>query len=442
MEFQMPEPWQPVSVSIATAESAAAAKLFLETYFNTLFMRPVSPRSQRRRILESKLFTLPMSSEERQAVRRRWLRAESDNLRLTRALSSKAAGRNKSPVDHYEVIRVLGKGSFGVVRLVREKSHAPLLQSTLGSNVPELDTHFSRISQTDRSRFLTIQTQVYAMKVIRKSDMIYNSQEGHLRAERDFLVASAHSRWIVPLVASFQDHSHLYLVMEYMVGGDFLGLLLNEDILPEQGAKWYVAEMVLCIEEAHKMKWIHRDVKPDNFLISASGHLKISDFGLAFDGHWSHNQQYYNHTRESLAELLGIQVSGDQKDIEDMQQLKSRNQAKPAQGISGAPGMPRNPLHRIYRPEGDCVLDQLNGTAKRKLAKSIVGTSQYMAPEVIQGEHYDGRCDWWSIGIILFEVWDGKVLPGRGADDRKCLYGSTPFYCENRESTKAKILVC
>jgi protein-serine/threonine kinase len=78
---------------------------------------------------------------------------------------------------------------------------------------------------------------VYAMKVIRKSDMLRNSQEGHLRAERDFLVASENSKWVVPLIASFQDNNNLYLVMEYMVGGDFLGLLLREDVLDESVAK-------------------------------------------------------------------------------------------------------------------------------------------------------------------------------------------------------------
>ena len=406
LEFPILKSLHPLSVSIATAESTAAAKVFLETYFNMLLATSISPRSQRRRILESKLFTLPMSTEERQAVRRRWLQAESDNLRLTRALSSKATGRKKSPTDHYEVIRVLGKGSFGVVRLVREKTHRLRLHSTLDKKELENEVDPDQNPQTNRCGFLTNQTQVYAMKVIRKSDMIRNSQEGHLRAERDFLIASAHSRWIVPLVASFQDHGHLYLVMEYMVGGDFLGLLLREDVLPEQVSRWYVAEMILCIEEAHKMKWIHRDVKPDNFLISTSGHLKISDFGLAFDGHWSHHQQYYSHTRESLVELLGIPVSGDQKDVEDdMQQQTSRSQAKTAHGVADTHALRSNCLNRsTYRPEGDFVLDQLNETAKRKLARSIVGTSQYMAPEVIQGEFYDGRCDWWSIGIILYEV--------------------------------------
>lgn len=124
-------------------------------------------------------------------------------------------------------------------------------------------------------------------------------------------------RRVVPLIASFQDLNNLYLVMDYMPGGDFLGLLIRDNVLSESITKWYIAEMILCIEEAHALRWIHRDVKPDNFLISASGHLKISDFGLAFDGHWSHDQAYYNNHRYSLLTKLGIDVAGDAQDIHE-----------------------------------------------------------------------------------------------------------------------------
>jgi protein-serine/threonine kinase len=304
-------------------------------------------------------------------------------------------------ISNYDIVRVLGKGSFGVVRLVREKSENANSSSGSGSD-PEHKgvTTPSQLGLRPSPPARKVK-QVYAMKVIRKSDMLRNSQEGHLRAERDFLVASENSRWVVPLVAAFQDNNNLYLVMEYMMGGDFLGLLLREDILDEGVARFYIAEMVLCIEEAHKMNWIHRDIKPDNFLITATGHLKISDFGLAFDGHWLHNQGYYNEQRHGLLEDLDLDVPGDEQDIDEEKQRQAA--LKISHLINGDATARRRYVMKQDAANGP-ILDWLNRTQKRQFAKSVVGTSQYMAPEVIRGENYDGRCDYWSVGIILFEV--------------------------------------
>lgn len=230
-----------IKPSVATVEKAAAAKIFFEAHFNQLLATKVSPRSMRRRQLERKIFAMALPNEQRQYKRQRWYVAESHHLRQTRVMKSKSLARQNIKgvhISNYDIVRVLGKGSFGVVRLVREKSDNAGNSSGSGSGS---DTRSNKVTA---SQFVLKPSppvrkvkQVYAMKVIRKSDMLRNSQEGHLRAERDFLVASENSRWVVPLVASFQDNNNLYLVMEYMMGGDFLGLLLREDILDENVAK-------------------------------------------------------------------------------------------------------------------------------------------------------------------------------------------------------------
>lgn len=179
--------------------------------------------------------------------------------------------------------------------------------------------------------------------------------------------------------------------MEYMPGGNFLGLLIRENTLDEAVARFYIAEMILAVEEAHRLKFIHRDIKPDNFLVSASGHLKISDFGLAFDGHWSHDASYYTCHRYSLLRKLGINIDGDATD-----QRESRNihtQLKWAQTLMA--GLERHEK-RCGTQSDDLqeLIEWRNRTGIRHAANSVVGTSQYMAPEVVQGVKYDGRCDW------------------------------------------------
>ena len=389
-----------IKPTIVTVESTANAKVFFETHFNSMLSGQASPRSLRRHELEVQLQSNVLSADDRYRERCAWACQESEYLRQSRVLKSKShhmVGSKGVSVAGYEVVRILGKGSFGVVRLVREKSLSE------DGQIFEVKTRNSRSSDETEK----IKRNVYAMKVIRKSDMLRNSQEGHLRAERDFLVASEKSRWVVPLIASFQDTTNLYLVMEYMIGGDFLGLLIRYGQLKEKRTRWYIAEMVLCIEEAHRLRWIHRDVKPDNFLITASGHLKISDFGLAFDGHWAHDQSYFNNHRYSLLEKLGIKIEGDSIDRSDS--TKTAAGKKLANILMGGKE-PRNGRDRHGVPsdeergENETVLQWRNRHGKRRLARSVVGTSQYMAPEVIRGELYDGRCDWWSVGIIMFEV--------------------------------------
>ena len=430
-----------VKPTMLTVELAASTKIFFETHYAFLNSRQITPRSLRRHDLEAYLRAGRFTEEQKQLQRSAWEKQESANLRLSRVQRSKSQQRARGSgiaIAGYEVIRILGKGSFGVVRLVKEQGNGSSDSSTGTSSShlsftredfqnlrttamdavrKTLDGRSStppksprpRSPRSTRSQSRKVKKEVYAMKVIRKADMLKNSQESHLRAERDFLVASEKSKWVVPLIAAFQDQTNLYLVMDYMIGGDFLGLLIRYDRLKEKATKWYLAEMILCIEEAHRLNWIHRDVKPDNFLISASGHLKISDFGLAFDGHWSHDKSYFNNQRYSLMEKLGIKVEGDAEDRKESSKAslveKVANAMKPKSTKSKKSlEMRRHQLPSERSGSDKDILQWRDKHGRRKLAESVVGTSQYMAPEVIRGDPYDGRCDWWSIGIILFEV--------------------------------------
>eukprot|EP00118_Oscarella_pearsei_P005215 m.23664 g.23664 ORF g.23664 m.23664 type:complete len:1265 (+) comp28514_c0_seq2:88-3882(+) len=143
----------------------------------------------------------------------------------------------------FDVIKLIGRGAFGEVQLVREKSTK----------------------------------QVYAMKTLSKYEMIKRSDSAFFWEERD-IMAHANSSWIVKLQYAFQDVHQLYMVMEFMPGGDLVNLMSQYDI-PQKWAQFYTAEVVLALDAIHTIGYVHRDVKPDNMLLDARGHLKLADFG-------------------------------------------------------------------------------------------------------------------------------------------------------------------
>lgn len=98
--------------------------------------------------------------------------------------------------------------------------------------------------------------------------------------ERNVLVFSQKSEWITTLFGSFQDEENLYLVMEYVSGASFRAFMNNRDtIMEEKDARFYIAEMVLALADLHDHRYIHRDVKPENYLLDSTGHIKLADFG-------------------------------------------------------------------------------------------------------------------------------------------------------------------
>lgn len=157
-------------------------------------------------------------------------------------LSSFIIDNRLKPSD-FDVVKTIGRGAFGKVDLVRHK----------------------------KSR------QVYAMKLLSKSEMIKRSESAFYWEER-FIMAHAVTDWIVKLHFAFQDERYLYMVMDYMPGGDLVNLMSNFDV-PEKWAKFYCAEIVLAVDSIHKMGFVHRDVKPDNMLLDKHGHVRLADFG-------------------------------------------------------------------------------------------------------------------------------------------------------------------
>ncbi|KAM9465915.1 serine/threonine-protein kinase MRCK alpha isoform 3-T3 [Clarias gariepinus] len=147
--------------------------------------------------------------------------------------------------EDFEILKVIGRGAFGEVAVVKVKNA----------------------------------DKVFAMKILNKWEMLKRAETACFREERDVLV-NGDSQWITTLYYAFQDDNFLYLVMDYYVGGDLLTLLSKfEDRLPEDMARFYLAEMVLAIDSVHQLHYVHRDIKPDNILLDMNGHIRLADFG-------------------------------------------------------------------------------------------------------------------------------------------------------------------
>lgn len=159
----------------------------------------------------------------------------------------KNAIRERTKLADFDEIKLLGQGAFGEVKLVRHKPTK----------------------------------KVYAMKTLNKKYMVRKwlaESSANFMEERQILMNGAYCPWVIQLHYAFQDQRNLYMVMEFMAGGDLVKLVERFE-LPDNWVRFYAMEIILGIEAIHNMGYLHRDIKPDNILLDRTGHVKLADFG-------------------------------------------------------------------------------------------------------------------------------------------------------------------
>ena len=198
-------------------------------------------------------------------------------------------------LEDFSQLKVLGRGAFGKVVLVRLEKNKKL----------------------------------YAMKILKKEIVIKRKQVNHTMTERSLLEKLNHP-FIVKLIYAFQDKEKLYFITEFMQGGELFFHLRRNPQYKEKSVKFYMSEILLAIDYMHKNNFIYRDLKPENILIDKYGHIKLTDFGLSK------------------------------------------------------------------------LLDE-----EEQKTYTLCGTAEYLAPEIIFEKGYDKTCDWFSFGVVLFEMLCG-----------------------------------
>ncbi|XP_078538765.1 ribosomal protein S6 kinase alpha-1 isoform X1 [Lissotriton helveticus] len=219
-------------------------------------------------------------------------------------------GSEKADPSQFELLKVLGQGSFGKVFLVR------------------------KITPPDNGH-------LYAMKVLKKATLKVRDRV-RTKMERDIL-ADVNHPFVVKLHYAFQTEGKLYLILDFLRGGDLFTRLSKEVMFTEEDVKFYLAELALGLDHLHSLGIIYRDLKPENILLDEEGHISLTDFGLSKE-----------------------------------------------------------------------AIDH------EKKAYSFCGTVEYMAPEVVNRQGHTHSADWWSYGVLMFEMLTGS-LPFQGKDRKETM---------------------
>jgi len=233
---------------------------------------------------------------------------DEEEMREIEVANVTRAGCEKANVNQFELLRVLGQGSFGKVFLVRK-----IYGKDAGS--------------------------LYAMKVLKKATLKVRDRV-RTKLERNILADVNHS-FIVRLQYAFQTEGKLYLILDFLRGGDLFTRLSKEVMFTEDDVKFYLAELALALSHLHSVGIIYRDLKPENILLDSDGHIAVTDFGLCKEGF-------------------------------------------------------------------------------EEKAFSFCGTVEYMAPEVVNRRGHDFTADWWSYGVLMYEMLTGR-LPFQGEDRKETM---------------------
>ena len=329
-----------------------------------------------------------------------------------------ARGGGAASIEDFEVLKRVSSGAYGKVYLCRKH--------TTGD--------------------------VYAVKVIRKKDLVYKNMLSQAMAERDALIQTDNP-FIVKLYYTFASARHLYIVTEYAVGGDLYSLLRQLGRLGEDHCRQYAAEIVLALEYCHARGIIHRDLKPDNLLVTAGGHVKLTDFGLSNVGIARDAGERVSGGAAASDERAGTAASDERAGVGSSRLSVGSGaggiQAKdlprpPGTGVAGASsqyaasgaGSDANVSyarsergsrgesrassvydysHSVMQPRSSLgsgsvfrTTDGANGVSSSAVRPGVAkGTPDYLAPEILLCEPYGPEVDWWALGVVVFELLVG-----------------------------------
>lgn len=368
-----------------------------------------------------------------------------------------ATNQTKSPassIKDYTILKPISKGAYGSVYLARKK----------------------------------LTGEYFAIKALRKSDMIAKNQVTNVKSERAIMMVQSEKPYVAPLYASFQNRDNLFLVMEYLPGGDLATLIKMMGYLPDEWAKQYISEVIIGVDDMHQNGIIHHDLKPDNLLIDSKGHVKLTDFGLSRAGlvrrhkniNTSKNLSISNmsSSQSPISPILGGAGAGgagrtNHKRKSSLKHEYSENSltSSPSaeefytrgRGYSESSANSHGDIHALKRSDSqvsfsitnisrsntptlplfdtfhrrtdsntsDKMIDSGNPIdlalfhpEDSKQDKNFFGTPDYLAPETIEGTGEGDACDWWSVGCILFEM----------------LLGYPPFHADSPEEVFKNIL--